>query len=146
VKGHHRRASEALSTETSRADLMDKGLWIWPSDAEAQHQTIGMVASSPQLVRALALLSRSSDGLSNAELDDQTADNSNWITLWTMRQLTSLGFVEYSVDLFGGPARFHITSLGRTALGTITGKAVQPKPSSGASPTTGVPPSAATKS
>ena len=108
--------------------MMDSGIWIWPSDTRAQQKTIELVASSPQLVRALTLLKKSKEGLSNAELDDQMDDNSNWITLWTMRQLTSLGFVEYGVDLFGGPARFHITDLGRTVLATITGQGIQQKP------------------
>jgi len=119
--------------KAGRADPMDKGLWIWPSNAKTQQEAEELLASSPQLVRALTLLSKSKEGLSNAELNDQTADNSNWITLWTMRQLTSLGFVEYSVDLFGGPARFHITDLGKTVLGTIGRKATPQKPASGVS-------------
>lgn len=118
---------------------MDTGVWIWPSDAKAQQKTTSLVASSPQLVRALSLLMKSKEGLSNAELDDQTADNSNWITMWTMRQLTSLGFVEYNVDFFGGPARFRITDLGRTVLGIITGQATQQKPIGSPSPAAQIP-------
>ena len=124
---------------------MDKGVWIWPSDTRAQEHVMGLMASMPQLVRALTLLSRTTEGLSNAELDDQLADNSNWITLWTMRQLTSLGFVEYKVDFFGGPARFHITDLGKTVLGTITGQIIKQKPSGGVSPSSRAPVPAGSK-
>jgi len=107
---------------------MNKGLWVWPSDVKAQRRVLLSVGASHQLLQAMTFLMKNKDGLSNSELDDLTADNSNWMTLWTLRQLTSLGFVEYKVDFFGGPARYQLTELGRNALGTITGKPVQQNP------------------
>jgi len=107
---------------------MNTGLWVWPSDAKAQRETLRAVASSPPLLQAMTFLMKNKEGLSDSELDDMSADNSEWMTLWTVRQLTSLGFVEYRVDLFGGPARYSLTELGRNALGTIMGKPVQQKP------------------
>ncbi len=108
---------------------MNTGLWIWPPDAKSQQKVLRTVAASPQLVNAMTFLMKSKEGLSNSELDDLTADNSNWMTLWTLRQLTSLGFVEYRVDFFGGPARYNLTELGRNTLGTIAAPPVQRKPS-----------------
>jgi hypothetical protein len=101
---------------------MNTGLWLWPSDAKAQGRALREVASSPHLVQAMTLLMKSQEGLSNSELTDLTADNSNWMTLWTVRQLTSLGFVEFRVDFFGGPARYRLTELGRDVIGKITGQ------------------------
>jgi hypothetical protein len=106
---------------------MNTGLWVWPSDAKAQRKVLQKVAAVPRLLETMTLLMSTNEGLSNSELDDLTADNSNWMTLWIVRQLTSLGFIEYKVDFFGGPARYQLTELGRDAFGTITGQPVQPK-------------------
>jgi len=81
-------------------------------------------------VAALAALAKSKDGLSNAEMDDVIADNSNWMTLWVVRQLTSLGFIEFKVDFFGEPAKYKLTELGRRAQAFLTGQPVPPKPQS----------------
>ncbi|HMD79333.1 MAG TPA: hypothetical protein VKF39_05040 [Nitrososphaerales archaeon] len=105
---------------------MNKGLWIWPSDQNAQRMVLRKVAESKQLVSAMAAIAKSKEGLSNAELDDVIGDNSEWLTLNVVRQLTSLGFVEFKVDFFGGPAKYQLTDRGRSALSTITGKPVQP--------------------
>jgi hypothetical protein len=113
---------------------MNAGLWAWPSDAKAQQNVLRKVAASPHLLRAMTCLMSNKEGLSNSELDDLTADNSDWMTLWTVRQLTSLGFVEYKVDFFGGPARYQLTELGRNALGMIAGQPVQQKPPAQAPP------------
>lgn len=107
---------------------MNTGLWIWPSDTKSQQKVLQMVAASPQLLNVMTFLMKNKEGLSNSELDDLTADNSNWLTLWTLRQLTSLGFVEYKVDFFGGPARYSLTELGKNTLGIVTGKPVQQSP------------------
>jgi hypothetical protein len=106
---------------------LNTGLWVWPSDAKAQQNVLQKVAVSPHLLQAMTSLMKSNEGLSNSELGDAIADNSDWMTLWTVRQLTSLGFVEYKVDFFGGPARYQLTELGRNALGMITGQPVQQK-------------------
>src|SRR5271157_1304584 len=105
---------------------MNKGLWIWPSDQNAQRMVLRKVAESKQLVSAIGAIAKSKEGLSNAELDDVIGDNSEWLTLNFVRQLTSLGFVELKVDFFGGPARYQLTDRGRSALPVITGKPVQP--------------------
>ena len=74
----------------------------------------------PHLVPALQAITKSKEGLSNPELDEVIADNSEWMTLWVVRQLTSLGFIEYKVDLFGEPARYQATELGRSAMTAIS--------------------------
>ena len=101
---------------------MDSGVWVWPADPRGQRRILRKVAASEHLMATLAATSKSKEGLSNAEIDYAISDNSNWMTLWVVRQLTALGFVTYRVDLFGGPARYQITPLGRGALGWITGK------------------------
>lgn len=114
--------------------MLNTGLWVWPSDAKGQQKVLQKIATSPHLLQAMTSLVKNNEGLSNSELDDAIADNSNWMTLWTVRQLTSLGFVEYKVDFFGGPARYQLTELGRNALGMITGQPVQQKPPAQAPP------------
>jgi hypothetical protein len=73
-------------------------------------------------------IAKSKEGLSNAELDDVIGDNSEWMTLWVIRQLTALGFIEMKVDLFGDPAIYRLTELGRKALSMIMGQPAQPTP------------------
>jgi hypothetical protein len=113
---------------------MNTGLWVWPSDAKAQQKVLHIVAASPHLMQAMRFLMKSKEGLSNSELDDLMADYSNWMTLWNVKQLTSLGFIEYKVDFFGGPARYQLAELGRNSLATITGQPVQQKPPAQAPP------------
>jgi len=105
---------------------MNKGLWVWPSDQNAQRRVLRKVADTKQLVSAMAAIAKSKEGLSNAELDDAIGDSAEWLTLNVVRQLTSLGFVEFKVDFFGGPARYQLTDRGRSALSVITGKPTQP--------------------
>lgn len=107
---------------------MDKGLWVWPSDPREQRRTLRRIAQSERLVAALAGIAKSKEGMSNAELDELLNDNSNWMTLWSVRQLLSLGFIEYKVDLFGGPGRYSVTELGRNALSVISGQPAPQKP------------------
>lgn len=106
---------------------MTKGLWVWPSNPKAQRMVLRNVASSPHLTAALTALGKSREGMSDSELDDAINDNAEWTTIWVIRQLTSLGFIEYKVDFFGNPAKYQITEAGRTALATITGQP-PPKP------------------
>ena len=86
------------------------------------------MATSGYFTKALTGLAKSKDGLSNSELDDLIAGNSNWMTLWVVRQLTALGFVNYKVDFFGEPARYQLTELGRRAFLFVTGQPMQAKP------------------
>jgi len=105
---------------------MNKGLWIWPSDQNAQRKVMRKIAEDKHLIPAMTAMAKSKEGLSNAELDDSIGDNSEWLTLNVVRQLTSLGFVEFKVDFFGGPARYQLTDRGRSVLSVITGKPMQP--------------------
>lgn len=106
---------------------MNKGLWVWPPDPRGQGRTLRKVADSRHLMAALQGIAKSKEGLSNSELDELLADNSNWMTLWSVRQLLALGFIEYKVDFFGGPAKYAATELGRSALATMTGQSAQQK-------------------
>jgi hypothetical protein len=108
---------------------MPKGVWIWPADQRGQRKVLRKVAESPHLVAALAAIAKSSEGLSNTELAEVISDGSEWTTLWPIRQLTALGFIEYKVDFFGNPARYQLTEQGRIALPMITGQPL-PKPPS----------------
>jgi len=117
---------------------MNTGLWVWPSDPKAQRKLLRKVSTAQHLVPAMTAIAKSKEGTSNAELDDIIGDNSGWMTLWVVRQLTALGFIDFKVDLFGEPARYQLTELGRRALSTLTGGPVQPKPAS----TPPVPPAA----
>ena len=71
--------------------------------------------------------------MSKAELAEVLSSGSEWTTLWAVRQLTSLGFIEFKVDLFGNPARYQMTEQGRAAYSTITGQP-PPKPAVQAPP------------
>jgi hypothetical protein len=114
---------------------MNTGLWTWPADPKGQRRVLRTVSDSPHLTAALQAIAKSKDGMSNSELDELLADSSNWITLWLVRQLLALGFIEYKVDFFGGPARYAATDLGRSALSAITGQpAPQTQPAAVAQP------------
>ena len=108
--------------------LVTKGLWTWPSDPRGQKKTLRRVADSPHLIAAMAAIGKSKEGLSNAELPDALNDSSEWTTLWVVRQLMALGFIEQKVDFFGNPIKYQLTESGRTVLSTITGQALPPKP------------------
>jgi len=105
---------------------MPKGIWIWPSDPKGQRRVLRTVAESPHLMAAMTATAKSKEGLSNAELAEAINDTSEWTTLWVVRQLTSLGFLDFRVDFFGNPARYQMTEAGRLALAVIT---AQPLPS-----------------
>jgi len=83
---------------------------------------------------ALTAIGKSKEGMSDAELDDAINDSSEWTTLWVIRQLTALGFIEFKVDFFGNPARYQLTEAGRSALATITGQPPPSKPPAAAPP------------
>jgi hypothetical protein len=107
---------------------MTSGLWVWPSNPKGQRKMLRMVAALPHLVAALTALAKSKGGLSNAELDDLISDNSEWMTLWLIRQLTALGFIDFKVDFFGEPAKYQLTELGKQAFSIITGQPLQKPP------------------
>ena len=112
---------------------MPKGIWVWPSDQKSQRTVLRKVAGSPHLVDGLSAIAKSKEGLSNAELAESLKDTSEWPTLWVIRQLSALDFIEFKVDFFGNPAKYQVTDQGRSALSTITGQPL-PKPVSPAPP------------
>ena len=107
---------------------MNQGLWIWPSDPKQQRHVVDRVSQSIHLMTALKAIAKSQEGLSNAELDDVLSDNSNWMTLWAIRQLTSLGFINYNVAFFGNAAKYTLTDLGKSVLQALTGQPAAAKP------------------
>jgi hypothetical protein len=106
---------------------MPKGIWIWPADPRGQRSVLRKVAASSHLMGAMSALAKSKEGMSNTELDDAINDSSEYATLWVVRQLTALGFIEYKVDFFGNPARYQLTGQGRAAYSAMTGQPL-PKP------------------
>jgi hypothetical protein len=123
------------------ASFVTKGLWVWPPDPKGQRKALKKIAASPHLLAALTVIGKSKDGMSNAEVDDAINRSSEWTTLWVIRQLTSLGFIEFKVDLFGNPARYQLTGAGRTALSILTGRPLPQRPA----PTSSAPQPAAPK-
>ncbi len=113
---------------------MNRGLWIWPSDPRGQRKVLTTVAASPHLMAAMTALSKSKEGMSDSELNEAVSDTSEWTTLWAVRQLTSLGFIEYRVDFFGNPAKYQLTEAGQTAFAAMTGKQLLQKPPSPSPP------------
>lgn len=99
---------------------MIKGFWIWPESPDEQDNIVHRINGSPQLATTLKLLAKSKDGLSNAEIDEITGNNSQWLTLWVLRQLLSLGLIEYKVDPFGGPAKYTLSERGKDIVKRIT--------------------------
>lgn len=126
-------------------DTMTSGLWVWPSDPKGQRKVLRQVAALPHLMAAMMALAKSKEGLSNDELDDKINDNSEWMTLWVVRQLTALGFIEFKIDLFGDPAKYRLTELGRQALSFITGQPPQKPPPPAPAPAAPVPQPVAAK-
>ena len=81
-----------------------------------------MVRGDGHLPIILAALAKSKDGLSNAQIDNMLANNSQWITARHLGKLMALGFVEYEVEIFGDAGMYTLTELGKTVLPTITGQ------------------------
>lgn len=104
-----------------------KGLWVWPDGSKAQRKVIRKMREETHLVSILSALAKSKDGLSNAQVDDILASNSQWATLWHLRELMAMGFVEYRVEFFGDPGRYLMTEVGRDALQMILGQPSQSK-------------------
>jgi hypothetical protein len=121
----------------TRTPSMEKGVWAAASDERTQRRITKKVSESKHLMAALEAIMKRKEGLSNAELDDLISDNSSWMTISVMRELLSLGLVEYQVDLFGNPGRYTLTDLGRNIMQKLTGQVASVKPSAQvAQPTT----------
>ena len=72
-----------------------------------------------ELGTILAALSKTTEGLSNAQLDKLLSNNSQWRTLSHMRELAALGFIQYQVQFFGGAGKYELTDLGKTIVSRI---------------------------
>jgi hypothetical protein len=103
-----------------------KGIWFWPSDPKEQEKVLKDIRASEPILAALTALSKSKDGLSNAQLDIAIGSFSQWYTRWMIERLLSLGFVEYKVEWFGDPGKYVLTDLGREVLRRLTGQPPQP--------------------
>jgi DNA-binding HxlR family transcriptional regulator len=99
-----------------------KGTWFWPEEPKAQARVLRTVRGDKHLPMILAALAKSKDGLSNAQIDNMLANNSQWITARHLGKLMALGFVEYEVEIFGDAGMYTLTELGKTVLPTITGQ------------------------
>ncbi len=107
---------------------MKSGLWVWPGDAQGQRSVARKVMASEHIMSALNAIAKSKAGLSNAEVDDAISDSSEWLTIWVLRQLLSLGFIEYKVDFFGGPGHYTLTERGRGVFTRLTGQTIAAVP------------------
>lgn len=96
-----------------------RGIWIWPADAAQQDNILHKVAREDEMLTIMEALDKSPNGLSNAQLDNLLSNNSQWRTLLHMRELTSLGFVRYSIPYFGNAGQYQLTDLGRSAVARI---------------------------
>ena len=96
-----------------------KGIWVWPSEPDYQRKTLRKIAQEDELVLILVALAKSPEGLSNAQLDRLLGNNSQWRTLWHLRELMAIGFVQYHVQLFGNAGKYKLTDLGNTAVSMI---------------------------
>lgn len=96
-----------------------KGLWIWPSEPSDQDKTLRKIMQEDELVTILLTLTKSPEGLSNAQLDRLLTNNSQWHTLSHIKELMSLGLIRYRVQFFGEAGRYELTDLGNTAVSRI---------------------------
>ena len=103
-----------------------KGIWSWPAEEKQQNKVIRSLEASSSMLVILTSLSKSKDGLSNAQIDIAMNNFSQWNTLWDLRQLVALGFIEYKVDLFGNSGKYMLTELGTKILQRLEGTPQSP--------------------
>lgn len=96
-----------------------KGIWVWPSEPGDQEKTLRKIMEEDELVAILVALTKSADGLSNAQLDSLLSNNSQWRTLSHMKELMALGFIRYHVQFFGEAGKYELTDLGRSVVSRI---------------------------
>lgn len=96
-----------------------KGIWTWPSEPGDQEKTLRKIMEEDELVAILTALTKSPDGLSNAQLDRLLSNNSQWRTLSHLKELMALEFVQYHVQFFGEAGRYELTDLGRSVISRI---------------------------
>jgi len=93
-----------------------KGIWTWPSEPDGQEKTLRKIMEEDELVTVLVALTKSTDGLSNAQLDRLLSNNSQWRTLSHLKELMALGFIQYHVQFFGEAGKYELTELGRNVV------------------------------
>jgi hypothetical protein len=96
-----------------------KGIWAWPSEPKAQDKVIRKIMREDELAEIIVALSKSPEGLSNAQLDRLLVNNSQWRTLPHLRELIALGFVQYNIQIFGDAGKYVLTELGKTIASRI---------------------------
>ena len=96
-----------------------KGIWTWPSEPAEQEKTLRKIMQEDELAAIVGALSKSPDGLSNAQLDKLLTNNSQWRTVSHMKELMALGFVRYDVQFFGEAGKYQLTDLGKTIVPRI---------------------------
>ena len=99
-----------------------KGIWFWPSEPKEQMKILRKIRSEDELITILTALAKSPEGLSNAQIDNLLRNNSQWRTLLHMQELIALGFVQYKVQIFGGPGKYGLTDLAKSLPPDITGQ------------------------
>ena len=105
------------------------GTWAWPSDSKQQETALHKVVQDHRLTAILEILGKNPGGLSNAQIDNLVANNSQWRTSWLMKELTALGLIEYKAELFGESGRYTLSEYGKTcyqALATNTNLGIKP--------------------
>jgi DNA-binding HxlR family transcriptional regulator len=94
-----------------------RGLWLWP---EKDRPKILDKLNIPYIITILdALKEKPETGLSNAEIDSLLGTASQWLIFWNLRELISLGIVQYTAELFGEPGKYRLTEFGREVLEEI---------------------------
>jgi DNA-binding HxlR family transcriptional regulator len=93
---------------------MMNGIWTWPSEPKEQDRTLQRILREDELSTIVLELANHPEGLSNAQIDRLLANNSQWRTLWHLRELMALGFIEYQVQFFGDSGKYQLTELGKT--------------------------------
>jgi len=99
-----------------------KGIWTWPSEPDDQEKTLRKIMEEDELVTILVALTKSLEGLSNAQLDRLLSNNSQWRTLSHLKELTALGFIQYHVQFFGEAGKYELTDLGRNVVSRVQAK------------------------
>jgi predicted transcriptional regulator len=96
-----------------------KGIWVWPSEPKAQEKVIRKLIQEDELVKILLALGKNPEGLSNAQVDKSSSNNSQWRTISHLKELTGLGFIEYRIQFFGDPGKYVLTELGKVIISKI---------------------------
>jgi hypothetical protein len=96
-----------------------KGTWFLP---EKDKRRALERLETPHIMKIMTALKVKGDvGLSNAEIDSLLGTASQWLIFWDLRELTSLGIIEFHVHLFGEAGTYRLTLLGRSILDEIQG-------------------------